>query len=148
MRRFQTRFLVSCGFAVVLFGGSALSPLGAQVLAPNLIYTSVQPCRVFDTRFATNGINGRLIHDVAQTFNVVGGNVISTTFTGQGGHNGGCALPGFDSNLVSAPQVQAVVFNFVAVGSAGGGDIVAWPSDQAQPNSSIINYANSGNLRF
>src|ERR1700680_1754943 len=115
MRRFQTRFLVSCGFAVVLFGGSAPSPLGAQVLAPNLIYTSVQPCRVFDTRLS---INGQLVHNVPQTFNVVGPNVTSTTFTGQGGHSGGCALPYFDE--FANPQVQAVVFNFVAVGSGGG----------------------------
>jgi hypothetical protein len=122
------------------------APAAAQVLAPNLIYTSVQPCRVFDTRSATNGTNGRLIHGVAQTFNVVGGNVTSTYFTGQGGHNGGCSLPGFDPSV--NPQVQAVVLNFVAVGSAGAGDIVAWPSDQAQPSSSIINYANSASLGF
>jgi hypothetical protein len=122
------------------------SPAAAQVLAPNLIYTSIQPCRVFDTRFATNGTNGRLIHGVTQTFNVVGGNVTATTFTGQGGNNGGCAIPGFDS--FSSAQAQAVVFNFVAVGSAGAGDIVGWPSDQSPPNASLLNYANSAGLGF
>jgi hypothetical protein len=40
------------------------------------------------------------------------------------------------------------MLNFVAVGSAGGGDIVAWPSDHTQPNSSIINYTNSANVGF
>jgi hypothetical protein len=119
------------------------APAAAQMLAPNLSYTSVLPCRVFDTRSSTNG---KLIHGVAQTFNVVGGDVNPTTFTSQGGHGGGCSLPGFDTN--SLPQVQAVVFNFVAVGSAGAGDIVAWPSDQAQPLSSVINYANSASLGF
>jgi hypothetical protein len=116
----------------------------AQALATNLIYTSVQPCRVFDTRFATNGTNGRLVHGVTQTFNVVGNNG-GDYFMGQGGQAGGCALPGYAG---SASQVQAVVLNFVAVGSAGAGDLIAWPSDQAPPQASIINYANSANLGF
>ena len=81
---------------------------------------------------------------VAQTFNVVG-NTANPYFSGQGGHSGGCALPGFDGGFA---QVQAVMLNFVAVGSAGGGDLVAWPTDQAQPATSIINYANSAALGF
>jgi hypothetical protein len=126
----------------------AFSAGQAQILAPNLIYTSLQSCRVFDTRFATNGTNGRLIHGVPQTFNVVGGNVTSTTFTGQGGHDGGCGVPGFTTNGPLLPQVQAVVLNFVAVGSAGGGDLIGGPTDHALPHASILNYANSANLGF
>jgi hypothetical protein len=134
--------------ALLPAGISHLSAAAArgQILAPNLIYTSLQPCRVFDTRSATNGTNGRLIHGMAQTFNVVGGNVTATTFTGQGGHDGGCAIPGFDS--FNKPQAQAVVLNFVAVGAAGSGDLVGWPSDHAQPNASLLNYANAAALGF
>jgi hypothetical protein len=130
-------------FGVTAFLFLGASSLRAQALAPNLLYTSVQPCRVFDTRFATNGTNGRLIHGVSQTFNVVGNNA-DPYFSGQGGHSGGCSLPGFA--FVHDPQIQAVVLNFVAINSAGGGDLLAWPTDQAPPNSSIINYANSGAL--
>jgi hypothetical protein len=121
---------------------TCFSSAAAQVLAPNLIYTSVLPCRVFDTRFAANGSNGRLIHGVTQTFNVVG-DTTGSYFTGQGGTAGGCSVPGFAG---SAAQTQAVVLNFVAVGAAGPGDLVAWPSEHAQPQSSIINYASSAAL--
>jgi hypothetical protein len=131
------------GLAVLALCLAAARSASAQItLAPNLIYTSIQPCRVFDTRSSTGG---KLVHGVTQTFNVVG-NTTGVYFTNQGGHNGGCGIPGFDSSVL--PQVQAVVFNFVAVGSAGPGDILGWPSDQAPPNSSIINYANSASLGF
>jgi hypothetical protein len=72
--------------------------------------------------------------------------LLPATFTGQGGHDGGCSIPGFDVN--SKAQVQAVVFNFVAVGSSGPGDIVGWPTDQPEPSASILNYANSASLGF
>lgn len=65
------------------------APAAAQVLAPNLIYTSVEACRVFDTRLSTHG---KLIHGVPQTFNVVGGNGGSfNIFLGQGSGNPGAA---------------------------------------------------------
>jgi hypothetical protein len=135
----RRRVLFALAAAIVL--GAAAAP--AQVLAPNLLYTSVQPCRVFDTRFATNGTNGRLVHNVTQTFNVVG-NTADPYFSGQGGHSGGCGIPGFTT--APTPQVQAVVLNFVAVNAAAAGDLVAWPTDQAQPNSSVLNYASAAAL--
>jgi hypothetical protein len=122
----------------------AFSAGQAQILSPYLIYTSLQSCRVFDTRFATNGTNGRLIHGVPQTFNVVGGNVTSTTFTGQGGTNGGCSIPGFGSRLYvggSIPLVQAVAINFAVVGPANAGVLVAWPTDHSQPGTSEIDFS-------
>ena len=134
--------------AVILAGAAEAPALQAQILSSNLVYTSVQPCRVIDTRLANNGTNGRLIHGVDQTFNIVGGQVNPNTFSGQGGVAEGCGIPGFDISFASRPQVQAVLLNFVAVGAAGGGDILAWPTDQSQPNSSIINYANSAALGF
>src|SRR6185369_15763899 len=112
----------------------------AQVLANGLVYTSIQPCRVFDTRFATNGTNHRLNRGVAQTFNLVGGNGTSGYFTGQGGHNGGCSIPGF---ATGSPQVQAVFLNIVVVNPAGPGNLVAWPTDQGQSLSSVLNYSNA-----
>jgi hypothetical protein len=140
----RSRHPLVAGFGALALSLGSAQLAGAQVLAPNLIYTSVQPCRLFDTRFATNGTNHRLAHGAAQTFNVIGANVTSTTFTGQGGNNGGCAIPGFDVN--HSPQAQAVVLNFVAVGPSGAGDLRAWPTDQALPNASIINYSTAVNI--
>jgi hypothetical protein len=101
-----------------------------QALAPNLFYTSIEPCRIFDTRAA----GGPLAPSVTHLFTVVGA---SSDFTLQGGHGGGCAVPGFVGGV---PQVQAVVLNFVAVAPEGPGDLRVWPSDHTLPNSSILNY--------
>ncbi len=114
--------------------------LSAQVLASDLAFTSIQPCRIIDTRFATNGINHRLTAGVMQTFNVVGGDVTPTTFTGQGGLRGGCNIPGFSSGTA---QTQAIVVNLVAVSPAGVGYLLAWPTDRLQPNASALNYPSS-----
>src|SRR5262249_37330810 len=90
-------------------------------------------CRVLDTRFA---IAGKLIANTPRTFNIVGGNVTSTTFTGQGGTNGGCAIPGFG---ILFPQAQAVVVNLTVVNSSGAGFLVAWPSDHSAPGTADVN---------
>jgi hypothetical protein len=119
------------------------SLLSAQVLDSDLVFTSIQPCRIIDTRIATNGINHRLTAGVVQTFNVVGGDVMPTTFTGQGGRPGGCNIPGFSSG---SAQVQAVVVNLVAVSPAGVGALLAWPTDQFQPNASALNYPSSATV--
>src|SRR3984893_18501024 len=105
--------------AVILAGAAEAPALQAQILSSNLVYTSVQPCRVIDTRLANNGTNGRLIHGVDQTFNIVGGQVNPNTFSGQGGVAEGCGIPGFDISFASRPQGQAVLLNFVAGGAAG-----------------------------
>ena len=111
-----------------------LGAVRAQATSPNLVYTSVQPCRLFDTRNATNGTNGELAANVSQTFNVVGGNVTSTYFTGQGGNDGGCGIPGF---AAYGAQVQAVAVNFAVVTPTGTGVLQAWATDQGEPSASV-----------
>jgi hypothetical protein len=108
----------------------------AQVLVPNLVYTSVTPCRVFDTRSSTGG---KLIGGTSQTFNIVG-NTTGTYFTNQGGPSGGCSIPGF---FDSGPQVQAVVINIAVVAPSSAGFLKAWASDHSSPGTSLINYAAS-----
>jgi hypothetical protein len=124
-------------FVVISLLGAAAAQ--AQVLSPNLVYTSVQPCRVFDTR----GGGGPIAPGAgnARTFNIVGNN--SPDFTGQGGHPGGCNIPGFFTPNGGQPisQAQAVVINLIAVNAQGAGDLRAWPSDQAKPAASVLNYA-------
>src|SRR5262245_35564662 len=109
----------------------ASAPAPAQLLASNLLYYSVQPCRVIDTRVAQGG-SGTLAGGSTTLFNIVGTSL--NTPTPQGGHAGGCAVPPFH---LTTPQVQAVALNFVAVNPTGKGNLKAWPSDQAEPLASV-----------
>jgi hypothetical protein len=134
--------------AFLLSAGAA----GAQVIVPNLIYTTVVPCRKLDTRLSTAG---RLAAGVVRTFNIVG-NATGTYFTDQGGPSGGCSVPGFvafpsgeaaprrgqsPAATVQGPaQVQAVVINLAVVNASGPGYLNAWPTDHGLPFTSLINY--------
>jgi hypothetical protein len=120
------RFSLSVALTA-LIGGAAID---GQVLSPNLLFTSIQPCRVFDTRAPGDP----LLSGVQRAFTVVGH---SSDFVAQGGHSGGCGIPGF---LGGISQVQAVMINIVAVSPASIGDLRAWPSDQPEPLASILNY--------
>ena len=97
------------------------------------VYVPITPCRIVDTRIPSPN---PLVANITRTFNVVGS---TNDFAGQGGDPGGCGIPGFLGP--SMPQVQAVMFNFVAVNPAGGGDLRAWASDHTVPLASILNYA-------
>jgi len=109
----------------------------AQTIAQRLVFNSVAPCRIVDTR---QSAAGPLAPGVLRTFHVVGS---ASDFAAQGGAAGGCGIPGFAGSLA---QAQAVAFNFVAVNPSGAGNLRAWPSDQAPPNASILNYSSGLNL--
>ncbi len=115
---------------------AAPAPADAQVLGTSLTYNTVQPCRIFDSRPSSGG-TGPIGRGQVRTLNVVGS--ASADFTRQGGHPGGCSIPGF---LDGRPQAQAVVVNFIAVAPDAPGDLRAWPSDQAPPDASVLNYSN------
>jgi hypothetical protein len=112
----------------------AAAVVSGQVLAPNLIYTSMQPCRLFDTRVA----GGALVANTSRQFNAVGVSS-SGSLSGQGGNASGCPIPGFDP-VNSSPQVQAIVINLAVITPSGTGVLQAWPSDQSKPNASIMNF--------
>ena len=112
--------------------------ISAPALATDSVFTAIPPCRIVDTRLP--GAGGPLSAGETRSFNVVGNTLNSPNF--QGAEGSDCGIPGFSSG----PQVQAVVFNFVAVGASGPGDLVAWPTDQAQPLASIINFASQAKL--
>ena len=114
-------------------------PAAAQVLAPNLVYTTVQPCRLFDTLRGGGRISPGGAH--ARAFNVVGGDGVD--FTGQGGRAGGCAVPGYFTPPAgpAIPQAQALVINLVAVNPQGAGGLRVWASDQRRPAAPVLNYA-------
>jgi hypothetical protein len=112
---------------LALLGASAVQ---AQPLAQELVFTSVSPCRVLDTRVS----GAPLAPGVGRLVTVIGS---SSDFANQGGHPGGCGIPGF---IAGVPQVQAVLINLVAVVSVGAGDLRAWSSDQPKPATSVLNY--------
>jgi hypothetical protein len=119
--------------AAALYGAAAAVPSAAQVLSSNLLYYAIQPCRILDTRLA----GGMLGPGTMRTVNVVG----LTNYSAQGGFAGDCHIPGWSTSGTSVPQVQAFVVNIVAVGAMGAGDLRAWPSDQARPTASVLNFA-------
>jgi Chaperone of endosialidase len=122
--------LLPLQLATLALAGSALS---AQVLAPNLLYTSMQPCRLFDTRVA----GGELVANTNREFNAVGVSSAGS-LSSQGGNPSGCPIPGFDVDF--NPQVQAIIINLAVVTPSGTGVLQAWPSDQSEPNASVMNF--------
>jgi hypothetical protein len=101
---------------------------------PGLVYTALPPCRILDTRPSQGG-TGAMAANETRTFHVVGS---TSNFAGQGGLAGGCGIPGYADTI---PQVQAVMFNFVAVSAAGAGNLRAWATDQPMPSAATLNYA-------
>jgi hypothetical protein len=91
----------------------------------DLVYTPVTPCRIVDTRRATEGV---LAAGVARTFDVDGSSLAE-----QGGSATGCGIP--------LAVAQAVTMTIVAVQPAGSGYLTAWGLGQRPTTSSVLNYA-------
>jgi hypothetical protein len=115
--------------SIVLLGSAAAGPVQG---ADTLVFNSVAPCRIINTRQAVAGA----LANETRTFHVVGS---TSDFVAQGGKAGGCGVPGFAGP--GQPQVQAVLINIVAVTPAGAGDLRGWASDGTMPTASILNYA-------
>ena len=99
-------------------------PLNLGDSQADLVYTSVTPCRVIDTRLAGGPITG----GTTRSFRVTG-----TDLSAQGGSATGCGIP-------TGPATAAVI-NFVAVNPAGPGDLRITPFGTPMPTASILNYA-------
>lgn len=115
---------------VLVVTGLAGSPVSAQ--NQNLVFESLQPCVVFDTRSA---VLGAMFANEVRDYNVVGS---TSNFVDQGGVSGGCGIPGFTG--AGDPQVQAVLINLVAIDPAGGGNLKAWAADQLETSGGVVNY--------
>jgi hypothetical protein len=131
---------VALGAALLCQGLLLATAAGGQVLAGDMLYTSVQPCRVFDTRLQAAGA---LTANSARAFHVVGS---SSDFVAQGGRSGGCDIPGFDNG---APRALAEMVNLVAVAPQGAGNLRAYAGVSVQiPQASVLNYANVPQLNI
>ncbi|MFL6198295.1 MAG: hypothetical protein ACJ76J_03880 [Thermoanaerobaculia bacterium] len=114
---------------------SAVAPALGSSLS-DLVFVPLAPCRIIDTRLA----GGFLAAGETRDFQVAG----VTEFGAQGGTQGGCGVPAGSAE----PNAAAVVVNFIAVGPAGPGDLVAWAWGQPKPNASVINYSNVPGLNI
>ena len=108
-------------------------PAVSQVLSPNLLYTSIQPCRLFDTRVA----GGALVANVSRDLDAAGISAAGS-LSSQGGNASGCPIPANTGSPFD--QVQAIDVNLAAVTPAGTGVLQAWPSDQSKPNASVLTF--------
>jgi hypothetical protein len=91
----------------------------------DLVYTPVTPCRIVDTRFATAGA---IIGTTTRAFDADG-----TSFAAQGGSNSSCGIP--------FSVARAVTMTITVTQPIAAGYVNAWSVFQAQPASSVVNYA-------
>lgn len=113
----------------------ASSYLGIGDAAADLVFTPLAPCRLIDTRLAA----GPFVSGETRSYNVIG----PTSYTGIGGNAAGCGIPGTTTPVGAGTvgnAVRALVLNFAAVAPAAGGHVLAWPSDQAPPVASVLNF--------
>src|SRR5688572_4912342 len=115
---------------------SILFCLATTAFAQNgdLVFTTVTPCVVFDTRSSFGG-PGPFAPEQERSFHIVGS---SSNFAAQGGNPGGCGIPGFSDDQ---PVVQAVFINYIAINAQGPGQVKAWAGDETEPaQGSMVNY--------
>ncbi len=101
----------------------------AACVAPDrtAMLTTIAPCRLVDTRPNSQ----RFAVNQTRTFNVFG------DLSNQGGSATGCALPAF---LNGVAQIRGLALNLVAVNPGGAGNLRAWATDQAMPDTSSLNF--------
>ena len=98
------------------------APTAVGDLTQDYSFTPVTPCRIVDTRLA----GGVFAPGEEREYYVYG------YVADQGGNAAGCTSP------VGEPRGVAV--NITTVGVSGQGNVVGYPSNEAAPNSSIVNY--------
>ena len=119
----------------------ALAAGTASAAAGELVFNAIPPCRIIDTRCPGLPPNQCTPHAIVHgpsnfySFQIHG---LTTDYRAQGGSASGCGIPDAAANHNVA---KAIAINVVAAGAAGAGDFKAWPADQAQPASSVINFS-------
>lgn len=100
----------------------------------DLVYTPVQPCRVFDTRSAALG---RIEGGIERAFFITGTG--DGAMASQGGTARGCGIP--------YGEATAVHINLLTVSPQGESFMTAWPYGTPQPFVSVMNWYAGVNLR-
>jgi hypothetical protein len=125
----RSRFVVETLVAVVLsMKTMEAGPVRAQRI--ETVFVPLKPCRVVDSRIAlgtTGPLEPGVVHNVYFHFQ--------------------CGIPNLTLDGGSeVNQATAVAMNIVAVSPAGFGHLTAWPTNQAIPESSVINYSPGQNV--
>src|SRR5688500_8596083 len=113
-----------------------LAAMAASVSAQDqsLVFVSVNPCVIFDTRPAFSTA-GPFSADQTRTYFIAGS---TADFPAQGGTAGGCGVPAWSGGQ---PVARAVFMNYVAIDAQGAGQIKAWASDKTEPEQgALVNY--------
>lgn len=114
----------------------ALSASPALAESSSLVFTSLEPCRIVDTRYATTP-SGPLVSGETRTFFL---RDATRDYSPQGGKATGCGVPGLMGSSTVANEARAVAVNVVAVNASGAGHIVAWAANHTAPVASILNF--------
>jgi hypothetical protein len=119
------RFVLLLSFALPAAGARAQS-----ASLKDLVFTAVQPCRIYDTRSGT-GVQGAGTGPIpaAQTRDIDVSHGAAPS----------CGI---------STQARAVVMNIVAVSPAGPGHLVAWPFGTPPPTAAVLNYSNVPGLNI
>jgi hypothetical protein len=123
--------------------GESLASMIARVQAAagDLVFTALPPCRLIDTRLA----GGAFAPSETRSYTLRGP---ATDYTSYGGNASGCGIPGLVGSTLQENEAKALSINIIAVSPAGSGHFVAWPTNQAPPVASVINYANVTGLNI
>jgi hypothetical protein len=101
--------------------------------AADIVFTPITPCRIIDTRVATNpALLGRIGPDAGKQFSVS-----LTNYASQGGNAGTCGVP-------IAPT--AVAINVTSTDQTGAGNLRVVQTGGGIPNVSLLNYTPGVNL--
>lgn len=113
-----------------------LPPIASTAAAETtLLYTSVNPCRVVDTRVA----GGKFAAGEARSYEIAG----ITDFSSTGGNPNGCGIPHFetllDGGVTLIPRIVAI--QVASTEAEGLGHFRAWPGGQEQKLAAVLNFA-------
>lgn len=98
-----------------------------------LLYTSINPCRVVDTRLAV----GKFAAGEARSYNVAGVEDFSST----GGNPDGCDIPHAEALLGGFTLIpRAMALQVTSADAEGSGHFRGWPGGLPQQIASIVNF--------
>jgi hypothetical protein len=123
-------------FSMKLLIISAAVSLALPLMAQDqdLVFISVTPCVIFDTRPLFGGA-GAFAPGEERSFEIDG---TAANFPAQGGTAGGCGVPGWSGGQ---PVARAIFINYVAIEPQGGGTLKAWAFDKPEPaQGALVNY--------
>ncbi len=117
----------------------AFDSLGVGDANADIVFTPVTPCRLIDTRLAV----GAFAANEVRNYDLIG----PASYASLGGNAAGCGIPATSipaGNGTVGNTVRALVLNFTAVPTAGGGNgsLRAWPGNQGMaPLAAVLTYA-------